>query len=27
LPVRLWAMYWHFVGAVWGAMFVAVYLL
>jgi cytochrome c oxidase subunit 3 len=26
LPVRLWTMYWHFVGAVWGAMFVAVYL-
>jgi cytochrome c oxidase subunit 3 len=26
LPVRLWAMYWHFVGVVWGAMFVAVYL-
>jgi cytochrome c oxidase subunit 3 len=25
LPVRLWAMYWHFVGAVWGVMFVAVY--
>jgi cytochrome c oxidase subunit 3 len=27
LPVRLWAMYWHFVGVVWGAMFVAVYLI
>jgi cytochrome c oxidase subunit 3 len=26
LPVRLWALYWHFVGAVWAAMFVAVYL-
>jgi cytochrome c oxidase subunit 3 len=26
LPVRLWTMYWHFVGVVWGAMFVAVYL-
>src|SRR5258708_31475751 len=26
LPVRLWAMYWHFVGVVWGAMYVAVYL-
>jgi heme/copper-type cytochrome/quinol oxidase subunit 3 len=25
LPVRLWTMYWHFVGVVWGAMFVAVY--
>jgi heme/copper-type cytochrome/quinol oxidase subunit 3 len=24
LPVRLWTMYWHFVGVVWGAMFVAV---
>jgi cytochrome c oxidase subunit 3 len=27
LPVRLWSMYWHFVGAVWGFMFVAVYVL
>jgi cytochrome c oxidase subunit 3 len=26
LPVRLWTMYWHFVGAVWGFMFVAIYL-
>ena len=26
LPVRLWTLYWHFVGAVWAAMFVAVYL-
>jgi cytochrome c oxidase subunit III len=25
LPVRLWALYWHFVGAVWGIMFVTVY--
>jgi cytochrome c oxidase subunit III len=24
--VRLWGMYWHFVGAVWGALYVAVYL-
>jgi len=27
LPVRLWAMYWHFVGAVWALMFVTVYLI
>ncbi len=26
LAVRLWAMYWHFVGAVWVAMYAAVYL-
>jgi heme/copper-type cytochrome/quinol oxidase subunit 3 len=25
LPVRLWALYWHFVGVVWVAMFVSVY--
>jgi cytochrome c oxidase subunit 3 len=25
LPLRLWAMYWHFVGAVWGFMFVVLY--
>jgi heme/copper-type cytochrome/quinol oxidase subunit 3 len=25
LPVRLWTLYWHFVGAVWLAMFVTVY--
>jgi len=25
LPVRLWALYWHFVGAVWGIMFITVY--
>jgi heme/copper-type cytochrome/quinol oxidase subunit 3 len=25
--VRLWGMYWHFVGAVWLALYVAVYLL
>ena len=25
LPVRLWTMYWHFVGAVWGLMFVLIY--
>ncbi len=24
--VRLWGMFWHFVGAVWGALYVAVYL-
>ena len=27
LPVRLWAMYWHFVGIVWALMFVSVFLL
>ena len=27
LSVRLWAAYWHFVGAVWVSLFVAVYLL
>jgi cytochrome c oxidase subunit 3 len=27
LPVRLWAMYWHFVGVVWVAMFVTIYVL
>jgi cytochrome c oxidase subunit 3 len=27
LPVRLWALYWHFVGAVWLVLFVSVYLL
>ncbi|HEX4621943.1 MAG TPA: cytochrome c oxidase subunit 3, partial [Myxococcaceae bacterium] len=25
LPVRLWAMYWHFVGVIWGLMFVTVF--
>lgn len=25
LPVRLWTMYWHFVGGVWGFMFVVLY--
>jgi len=25
LPVRLWTLYWHFVGVVWLAMFVTVY--
>jgi heme/copper-type cytochrome/quinol oxidase subunit 3 len=25
LPVRLWTLYWHFVGIVWVAMFVTVY--
>src|SRR5712664_991716 len=27
LPVRLWTLYWHFVGAVWGLMFVLIFLL
>jgi cytochrome c oxidase subunit 3 len=27
LPVRLWAMYWHFVGVVWAVMFFALYVL
>ena len=27
LPVRLWSMYWHFVGAVWLALYAAVYVL
>ena len=27
LSVRLWTMYWHFVGAVWGLVFATVYLL
>jgi len=27
LPVRLWAMYWHFVGAIWALMFVTVFLI
>jgi cytochrome c oxidase subunit 3 len=26
LPVRLWALYWHFVGVVWAVMFVSVFL-
>ena len=26
LPVRLWAMYWHFVGVVWVVMFVSIFL-
>jgi cytochrome c oxidase subunit 3 len=25
LPLRLWTLYWHFVGVVWGIMFVTVY--
>ena len=25
LPMRLWAMYWHFVGVVWGVMFAVLY--
>jgi len=27
LTVRLWTLYWHFVGAVWGVMFLTVYVL
>ncbi len=27
LPIRLWSMYWHFVGVVWGAMFLTLYVL
>ncbi|SRR6266542_2173543 len=27
LPVRLWTLYWHFVGAVWGVMFLVVYVI
>ncbi len=27
LPVRLWGLYWHFVGAVWLALYAAVYVL
>jgi cytochrome c oxidase subunit 3 len=27
LPVRLWTLYWHFVGAVWALMFVLIFLL
>lgn len=27
LSVRLWALYWHFVGIVWGVIFVTVYVL
>jgi heme/copper-type cytochrome/quinol oxidase subunit 3 len=25
--VRLWGWYWHFVGVVWGALYVTLYLL
>jgi cytochrome c oxidase subunit III len=25
LPIRLWTMYWHFVGVVWGIMFATLY--
>jgi len=25
--VRLWGMYWHFVGIVWGVLYATVYLL
>lgn len=27
LPVRLWGLYWHFVGAVWALMFVTIFVL
>ena len=27
LSIRLWTMYWHFVGIVWGIMFLTVYIL
>jgi cytochrome c oxidase subunit 3 len=27
LSIRLWAMYWHFVGAIWAIMFLTVYVL
>lgn len=27
LPLRLWGLYWHFVGAIWALMFVAVFVL
>jgi len=27
LPLRLWGMYWHFVGAVWALMFVTIFVL
>jgi len=27
LPLRLWTIYWHMVGIIWGAIFVLVYLL
>lgn len=27
LPVRLWGMYWHFVGVVWVLMFVSIFLM
>lgn len=27
LPLRLWTIYWHMVGIIWGIMFVLVYLL
>jgi cytochrome c oxidase subunit 3 len=27
MPLRLWSLYWHMVGAIWAFMFVAVYLL
>jgi len=27
LPVRLWGLYWHFVGAVWALMFVTIFVM
>src|SRR5262249_37170644 len=27
LPVRLWTLYWHFVGAVWALMFASIFLI
>jgi cytochrome c oxidase subunit III len=27
LPIRLWGLYWHFVGAVWALMFVTIFVL
>lgn len=27
LPLRLWAMYWHFVGIIWALMFVSVFVM
>lgn len=27
LPVRLWGMYWHFVGIVWAVMFVSIFVM
>jgi heme/copper-type cytochrome/quinol oxidase subunit 3 len=27
LPLRLWTMYWHFVGVVWALMLVSIFLI